>query len=236
MALPKLDTPKYEMTIPSSGKKAVYRPYLVKEEKVLMLAMESNDQKQMIRALKDVIKSCTEDTVDVESLALFDIEYIILQLRGKSVGETTEIGLNCKSCDTKNDVSVNLENITVNVPDKSKRKIQLTDNVGIMMKYPSVNSVVESDFNEENMTIDKIFDVIINCIDSIYSDNEIFDAKEQTKSELKDFLESLNSEQFSKIKKFIEAIPTASLPVEFTCKNCGEHNEIDIKGLANFFG
>jgi len=236
MALPKLDTPRYEMTIPSTGKKVVYRPYLVKEEKILMLAMESQDQKQMVRALKDVINSCTEGMADVESLALFDIEYIILQLRGKSVGESTEVGLDCKSCGTKNDVIVELDKVTVNVPSKTTRKIKLTDNVGIQMKYPSVNSIMNSDLSEENMTIDKMFDLIVDCIDSIYTNEEIFDASEQTKDELKDFLESLSSEQFAKVKKFIEEMPVASLPIDFVCGKCGEHNHFDVKGLANFFG
>lgn len=236
MALPKLDTPRYEMTIPSSGKKVTYRPYLVKEEKILMLAMESQDQGQMIRALKDVIKSCTEGSADVESLALFDVEYIILKLRGKSVGETTEVGLNCSSCNVKNDVPVNLEAIKVDVPPKTKRKIKLTDKVGIMMKYPSVNDVMSADLTEDNMTVDKVFDVIISCIDSIYSNDEVFDASEQTHEELKEFLESLNTEQFNKVKKFIEEMPTASLTVEYTCGGCGAYNHIDVRGLANFFG
>lgn len=236
MALPKLDTPRYEMVVPSTGKKVVYRPYLVKEEKILMLAMESNDQKQMIRALKDVIRSCTEDAIDTESLALFDIEYIILKLRGKSVGETTEVGLACKSCETKNDVPVNLEAVKVDVPPKSKRKIKLTNNVGITMKYPSVNTITDTGISEENVSVDKVFDIIISCIESIYSNDEIFDASEQTNEELRDFLESLNTDQFSKVKKFIEEIPTASLDVDFVCGKCSEHNHYEVRGLANFFG
>lgn len=236
MALPKLDTPRYEMIVPSTGNKVVYRPYLVKEEKILMLAMESNDQGQMIRALKDVIRSCTEDTLDTETLALFDLEYIILKLRGKSVGETTEVGLSCKSCEARNDVPVDLESVKVDVPPKSKRKIKLTDKIGIMMKYPSVNTVIDADMSADNMSVDKVFDVIVSCIDSIYSNDEIFDASEQSAEELKEFLESLNTEQFSKVKKFIEEMPTATMTIDFVCGKCSEQNTQEVRGLGNFFG
>lgn len=234
MALPKLDAPRYEMKVPSTGKKAVYRPYLVKEEKVLMLALESKDDSQMIRAIKDVITSCTENTVDVESMTMFDLEYIFMQLRGKSVGETTEISVKCNSCDAKNDIKVNLDKVTVTVPKENTRKIQLTKDVGVMMKYPSVNDIMSLQTSDDS-EVDKLFAMIIACIDSIYSGEEIFDAAEQSKQELKDFIESLSTEQFNNIKNFIQDMPSASVAVDFTCSSCNTHNQFDVKGLANFF-
>lgn len=234
MALPKLDTPRYEMKVPSTGKKVVYRPYLVKEEKVLMLALESTDESQMIRAIKDVISSCTEQSVDVEKMTMFDLEYIFMRLRGKSVGETTDVSIKCTSCEVKNDTKVNLENVVVNVPKESARKIKLTDAVGVIMKYPSVNEMLE--IQSSNSTeVDKLFDVIAICIDSVYSGDEIFDSSSQSKKEIKDFIESLSSEQFNKVKDFIQDMPAATVAVDFTCSACNTHNQYDVKGLANFF-
>ena len=234
MALPKLDTPRYEMKIPSTAKKVVYRPYLVKEEKILMLAMESNDQKQMVRALKDVVNSCTEGLINVDELTMFDLEYVFMQLRSKSSGETTEVNVKCKSCETKNSVSINLSNVNVKMPKSSELKIKLTDKVGVVMKYPSVNDIMDIQ-NSDDSEINKIFSIIAKAIDSIYSGDEIFDAKEQSMDELKEFIDSLNSEQFNKIKSFIENMPTAGTTVSFDCTECGTHNDTEIKGLANFF-
>lgn len=234
MAFPKLDTPRYEMKVPSTGKKVVYRPYLVKEEKVLMLALESSDETQMIRAIKDVISSCTEQGVDVEKMTMFDLEYIFMRLRGKSVGETTDVSIKCKSCETKNDTKVNLESVVVNVPKESARKIKLTDAVGVIMKYPSVNEMLEIQSSSAS-EVDKLFDVIAVCIDSVYSGDEIFDSGSQSAKEMKDFIESLSSDQFNKVKDFIQDMPAATIAVDFTCSSCSTHNQFDVKGLANFF-
>jgi len=234
MALPKLDTPRYEMKVPSTGKKVVYRPYLVKEEKILMLALESSDETQMIRAIKDVISSCTEQGVDVEKMTMFDLEYIFMRLRGKSVGETTDVSIKCKSCETKNDTKVNLDSVVVNVPKESARKIKLTDAVGVIMKYPSVNEMLEIQSSDET-EVNKLFDVIAACIDSVYSGDEIFDSGSQSAKEMKEFIESLNSNQFNKLKDFIQDMPAATIAVDFTCSSCNVHNQFDVKGLANFF-
>ena len=234
MALPKLDAPRYELKVPSTGKKATYRPYLVKEEKVLMLALESNDEKQMIRAMKDVINTCTEGSVDVEKMAMFDLEYIFMQLRGKSVGEKTEIGVKCKSCETKNDVLVDLDKVKVNVPKESARKIALTSTVGVTMKYPSVNDIMDIQSSDDS-EVEKLFNLIGTCIDSVYSGGEIFDAEGQSAQEIRDFIESLNSDQFNKIKDFIQDMPSAGISVDFTCSNCSTHNNFEVKGIANFF-
>jgi hypothetical protein len=237
--LPKLDSPTYELTVPSTGTKIPYRPYLVKEEKILMMAMESNDTNQMMTAVKDVIRSCTfvdGSVLDVDTLAMFDIEYIFTQLRAKSVGEVSTIKVNCRKCDSPNEVDVNLENVQVNVPKSDMQTITLTDTVGVSLRYPSVDAMIKAQADESKSDVDRVFDLIIACVDSIYSGDEIFDAKEQSSKELSDFIESLSTQQFNKIREFIETIPSASIDVEFVCMSCSEHNLFEVKGLGNFFG
>jgi len=233
MALPKLDAPRYEMTVPSTQEKVVYRPYLVKEEKILMMALESQDDKQMVRALKDVIKSCTEGSVNVDNLAMFDLEYIFIQLRAKSAGESTKISIKCKECETKNDVVISLEDVSVKNLSKKEHKIKLTDDYVLVMKYPSVNDLLNAQTKND---ADTMLDVVASCIDSLHTSDEVFDMKEQSKAEIKEFIESLNSEQFSKIKDFLEGMPSAQSDINFNCENCGTTNEHSVKGLANFFG
>ena len=236
MALPKLNSPTYELKVPSTGNSISYRPYLVKEEKILMMAMESNDTEQMMRAVKDVIRSCTSDSVDVNTLAMFDIEYIFTQLRAKSVGETSTISVKCSSCKASNDVVVNMEDVYVDVPESTVHTIPLTDTVGVSLKYPSVNAMVKAQSSNTKSEVDRVFDLIVACVDSIYSDDEIFDAKEQSEKELKEFIESLNTQQFNQVRDFIESIPSATINVEFMCMSCSEHNSFEVKGLGNFFG
>ena len=238
MALPKIDAPKYEMKIPSTGETVLYRPYLVKEEKILMMAMESNDDRQMISAIKDVIASCTENAIDVSKLAMFDLEYIFTMLRSKSVGETATVGVKCTSCDKKNDVEIVLDDVRVDVPaDSSNKVISLTDTIKVKMRYPSVNSLMNA--NSENLAdtadVDVLFDMLISCIDTIYAGEEMYDASQQTKAELKEFIESLSTKQFGEMQKFIETMPSASIDIKFKCLECQADNEMNVKGLGNFF-
>lgn len=242
MALPRLNAPTYEMTVPSTGERISYRPYLVKEEKILMLAMESNDTNQMVKAIKQVIHACTEGALDVEKMTMFDLEYAFVQLRSKSVGESTKIGVKCESCETKNDVDVDLTDVSVDMNrDENSSIISLTDSVGVRMRYPSVNTVMRAQSQSEKQgstasEVENVFDLIVACIDSIFSEDQIFDASEQSKQELHEFIESLNTEQFSKMRDFIESMPSASIGVNFKCVSCGAQNEFDVKGVANFFG
>lgn len=236
MALPKIESPKHELKIPSTGNTVTYRPYLVKEEKILMMAMESDNTTQMMNAVKDVIRACTEDSVDVNTLAMFDIEYIFTQLRAKSVGETSTISVSCKECDAKNDVDVDLQNVYVDVPETDTSTIKLTDSISVKLKYPSVDQMLKAQADDKKSNVDRIFSLILACIDSIYTADEIFDASEQSESELKEFIESLNTKQFNQISEFIESIPSASIDVSFTCTSCGTENQFDVKGLGNFFG
>jgi len=234
--LPKLDSPTYELKVPSTGELVSYRPYLVKEEKILMMAMESNDTNQMMNAVKNVIRSCTSDAIDVNTLAMFDIEYIFTQLRAKSVGETSTIKVNCRKCESSNEVDANLENVRVDVPQSDTQTIALTDTVGVSLRYPSVDAMIKAQADESKSDVDRVFDLIIACVDSIYSGDEIFDAKEQSSKELSEFIESLSTQQFNKVRDFIESIPSAVIDVEFVCMSCSEHNSFEVKGLGNFFG
>jgi ribosomal protein L44E len=238
MGLPKLNTPTYELTIPSTGKMVSYRPYLVKEEKILMLALESGDERQMVRAIRDVISACTNDEVDMSRIAMSDMEYIFTQLRSKSVGETVQIGMKCSECEASNETELNLENVRVSSPEDISDTIELTDTIGVKMKYPSVDKVLNStnDNNENVSTVDRIFDLLIDCIDSIYSGEELFDASTQPRKEITEFIDSLNAEQFTRVRRFVENIPTAQIDVSFKCKECGHNNDSVLRGLANFFG
>jgi len=236
MSLPKLNAPTYELKIPSTGKMISYRPYLVKEEKILMLAMESNDDRQMIRAIKDVISACTSDAADTSNITMFDMEYIFTQLRSKSVGESVQVSMNCSECNTSNEIQINLEDVSVKSDESITDTIELTDTIGVRMKYPSVDAVLSSRIDSESNNVDKIFSLLVECVDSIYSGEEIFDAASQSREELNGFIESLNAEQFARIRKFVENIPATVLDVTFKCSNCEHKNETSLRGLANFFG
>lgn len=234
MALPIINAPKYRMTIPSTKKEIQFRPYLVKEEKLLMLALESEDDKMMSSSIKEIINSCTFGEVNVDRLALFDVEYIFSQLRAKSVGETSEVSVPCEKCEEANPVTINLEK-DIQVTDIPDNKVQLTGDTGLIMKFPSVGEYTDI-INSESQNIDKIFLTIASCIDSIYAGDEMFDAKDHTKEELVAFIENLNSDQFNKIRAYLEKAPYAYINVAFKCKKCGHQNEIELKGLGNFFG
>jgi len=235
MALPILETPKYETKIPSTGKKIHYRPYLVKEEKILMVAMESSDQKQMLQAMKDVVASCTFDKVDPDKLALFDLEYIFLKLRSKSVGETSKLSIKCEKCEKKTNVDVNLESIEVDMSKVPSNKIKLTDKVGISLTWPKVDFLTDLGAKNEEDQRKALFDIVIKCIDSIYDEKQIHKAADQTPEELLEFVESLNQSQFQKIQEFIEKMPKLEHEIAFECAHCKEQNKIVIKGLQNFF-
>lgn len=232
MALPKLNTPTYTMTIPSTNQEIDFRPYLVKEEKVLMIAMESDDGKQITKAIKDIVQACTMDKVDANKLTLFDIEYMFAKLRSKSVGETSKVTLPCSKCEHTNEVTINIEELkTSEMPDS---KIELTSDTGLIMKYPSMVDyldLVESDME----TIDKLFGLVAISIEEIYAGDEVFDTKSQSKAEVIEFVESLNAQQFAKVKQFIDNMPQATIDVEFKCESCGHDNSIGLRGLRNFF-
>lgn len=233
MALPKLDTPKYKMTIPSTGETIEYRPYLVREEKLLMIAMESEDESQMVSATKDIISSCTFEKVDVNNLTTFDVEYLFMVLRSKSVGENVEIAINCDNCEHPNKYQINIDT-DIQVKKGGDKKIQLNQDTGMIMRYPSMADYLDI-VNSDRDEIDKIFDILAKSIESVYSGDEIYDASEQSQSELVDFLEHLSSDQYVKVREFLDNAPQAYATAKFKCESCGTDNEVEVKGLRNFF-
>ena len=233
MALPIVNSAKYLVTIPSTGAEVEYRPYTVKEEKILMIALESKDQKQILRALKDVIQECITQEVNVNDLTLFDFELLFLALRSKSVGEVVDLQLKCldEECNGVQSVSVNLEEIKLSDMPESKT-ILIDNNIGVIFKFPSVNMIQE--FEDKN-EIDNAFDLIINCIEQIFDEENVYDAKDETKETLTGFIESLSSTQFNKISEFFQNIPTLTHSVEWKCATCGKENDLELKGLQSFF-
>lgn len=233
MALPKLNAgPKYEMTIPSTGQSVAYRPFLVKEEKHLMIAMESQDPKAMLHSLVEVLDACCDVEVKPHKFATFDIEYMFLQVRSKSVGESTKVGLECTSCEADNEVAVDLAAIQVEKQDVDKN-IQLTDDIILEMKYPSYSDVLANTSGEMSPT-ETVFDVIQNSIAAVITNEERVNMKDVSKAERMGFVESLNSEQFGKVQHFIESMPALRKKVKFTCSSCGHENEQTVEGLASF--
>ena len=235
MALPKLNTARYSIDIPSTGQTVEFRPYLVKEEKILMMAMESNDTKAVMNATKDIIKSCIFDDIDIDGLAMFDIETLFLALRSKSVGESVDLKIKCEHCETPNDISINFDDIEKPVIENENVNIPITESVGIIMKYPSVAEVEKFSGEEQAEDISTAMNVIIACIDSIYDEDNVYDAKDETEKSLRDFIESLSSVQFLKVSEFLQNMPALSYDLNFKCVNCGKDNTTELRGLASFF-
>ena len=238
MPLPTITTPTYELTLPSSDKKIKYRPFLVKEEKILILAMESEDTKQIASSIKNVISKCILSRgIKVEKLSTFDIEYLFLNIRGKSVGEHIEVMVTCPD-DGKTQVpmSINIDSIKVQKNDEHDKDIKLDDTYTLRMKYPSLAEFTKTNFGSMNeMKVDDTFELIASCIDQVYSEEESWSHQECTKKELSDFIESLNSNQFKMVEKFFETMPKLSHTVKVTNPNTKVESEIKIEGLQSFF-
>ena len=239
MPLPTISTPTYELTLPSSSRKIKYRPFLVKEEKILIIAMESQDTKQIARAVKDVLAKCIlTKGIKVDKLATFDIEYLFLNIRGKSVGEHIEVMVTCPD-DNKTQVpmSINIDDIKVQKDKDHSSDIVLDDTYTLKMKYPSLNEFIKTNFDQvENMKVDDTFDLISSCIDQVYSDEETWSHQECTKKELSDFVESLNTTQFKMVENFFTTMPKLSHVVKVTNPNTKVDSEIKLEGLQSFFG
>lgn len=237
MSLPLSNTPIYNLTIPSTEKNVRYRPFLVKEEKALLVAQQSEDAVVMLDTLKNIIRSCIKDEIDVDSLATFDLEYIFTQLRAKSVGEVVELIFSCDTCtDEKATVKIafDLTKLKVEKDPNHNKNIPLFNDVGVIMKYPSIELINKLQAVTDS-SIDQIFEVVIDCIESIYTSDEVYHASEQTKTELMEFLENLTSEQFAKIQKFFETMPKIRQDVEYNCPVCGKHHSKYLEGINSFF-
>ena len=238
MPLPKISTPTYELVLPSSNKKIKYRPFLVKEEKILIIALESQDQKQIANAVKSIIASCILSRgIKVEKLSTFDIEYLFLNIRGKSVGEDIEVMVTCPD-DGKTQVpmSINIDSIQVKKSDDHNPDIKLDDQFTLRMRYPSLSEFIKSNFTAEDLKVDDTFDLIASCVDQVYSEEESWTQEDCTKKELTEFIEQLNSSQFKDIEKFFDTMPKLSHTVKVMNPNTKVESEIVLEGLQNFFG
>ena len=237
MPLPKISTPTYELVLPSSGKKIKYRPFLVREEKVLIIAMESEDETQIATAVKDVIKNCIITRgVKVDDFATFDIEYVFLNIRGKSVGEDVEVLVTCPDDgETQVPTVISLDDIKVHTHKEHKKNIVLDDDLTLRMKYPSMGEFVKSNFSGEEITVEGTFDLIASCVEQVFNDEESWSASDCTKKEMGEFLEQLSSKQFKEIEKFFETMPKLSHIVNIKNPNTGVDNEVLLEGLNAFF-
>ena len=241
MPLPKIATPSYELELPSTGKTIQYRPFLVKEEKLLVIALESQDTKQITNAIKAVIRSCVlTKSVKVEDLPTFDIEYLFLNIRGKSVGEDIDVKIICPDDEkTEVNISVNLDDIQVEKSKDHSNKIKLDKNLMMELKYPSLNEFVKSNFDPNDLNrsaMDQSFDLISTCIDKIYDQDEVWVAADCTKKEIKDFIESMNSAQFKQIETFFDTMPKLSHSIKVTNPKTKVESDVVLEGLASFFG
>jgi len=238
MPLPKISTPTYELELPSTGKKVKYRPFLVKEEKILIIAMESEDEKQITNAIKEVISSCIITRgVKVDQLSTFDIEYLFLNIRGKSVGEEVEVMVTCPDDgETQVPTVISLDEIKVQKGKNHSRDIKLDDELMLRMKYPSIDEFIKNNFSGQEITVDNTFDLISSCVEQVYSEEESWSAADCTKKELKQFLEQLSSKQFKEIETFFETMPKLSHTVTVTNPKTGVESDIVLEGLTAFFG
>ncbi len=239
MPLPTISTPTYELVLPSSGKKIKYRPFLVKEEKILIMALESEDTKQITTAIKTVLSQCILSRgIKIDKLSTFDIEYLFLNVRAKSVGETVEVNVTCPD-DGKTQVQmeIDIDAIKVQKDPKHTNIIKLDDSLSVQMNYPSLNQFIETNFDTGAKTsqVDQSLEVIMACIQQIYNEEESWDASEYSKKELKEFVESMNSKQFKQIESFFETMPKLSHKVKVTNPETKVQSDVVIEGLASFF-
>jgi len=242
MPLPTISTPTYELELPSNGKKIKYRPFLVKEEKILIIALESQDTKQITNAIKQVLKDCIlTKGIKIEELPTFDIEYLFLNVRGKSVGENIDLIVTCyDDVGTQVPVTVYIDEIKVQKSPEHSTDIKLDDKLVMRMKYPSLDQFIKNNFDfvsasNEN-TIEKSFEIIASCIDMVYNDEDSWAASDCTKKELVEFIEQMNSSQFKLVEKFFETMPKLSHDIKVTNPKTGVVNEVTLEGLTSFFG
>ena len=236
MALPKLTTPTYELEVPSTDEKLKYRPFLVKEEKILLMAMESGENKDIVQAVKQIVTECTFNKLKLGTMPMFDIEYIFLQIRSKSVGEVSKLNLLCPD-DKKTyaSVEVDLSKVEVQVDDNHTNKIELTEDMGIIMTYPTIDSFLESGI--ENIDASNMLDVIGTCILQIYEEKgeKVYQAKDQTKKELTEFIESMDSKQFKKLQSFFDTMPKLTHTIKVKNPKTKKTSDVKLTGLNDFF-
>ena len=236
MALPKLNTPTYELEVPSTDEKIKYRPFLVKEEKILLMAMESGKNEDIVNAVKQIVSECTFNKLKIGTMPMFDVEYIFLNIRSKSIGEVSKLKILCPD-DKKTyaDIEVNLEEVQVQVDDDHTNKIELTNDMGIIMTYPTIDSFKDTGIQQVNAS--NMIDIISSCILQIYENNgeKVYEAKDQTQKELTDFIEQMNTEQFKKVQKFFDTMPKLKHKVKVKNPKTKKNSEVELVGLNDFF-
>ena len=237
MPLPKIVTPTFELELPSTGKKVQYRPFLVKEEKLLVIALESEDSQQITSAIRAVISDCIlTKEIKVESLPTFDIEYLFLNIRGKSVGEVVDVNIVCPDdSETEVKVSINLDEIQVVRDENHTKTVKLDDTYFMDMKYPSLDQFIKNNFEFENPDMDQSFEVIGSCIDKIYDNEEVWSTSDVSDQEVKEFLEQLNSTQFKEIEKFFSTMPKLSHTIDVKNPKTKKKSKVTLEGLSSFF-
>ena len=237
MTLPSIETPRYELTLPSTDKVVQYRPFLVKEEKILLVAMESNDNKEILNAIREILTACTYDSIDVNTLPIFDIEYIFLQIRSKSVGEVSKVKLLCPDDkETYADVEIDLTKVNVQVDDAHTNNVVIDENrkLGIVFNYPTLE-MTKAGFNVTDTDIDSLFEIMANSINHIYEGDKIYPSKDSTKEEMRKFLEGLPQTAFNKIKTFFETMPQLRHSVEVENPKTKVKSTIVLQGIRDFF-
>jgi len=240
MALPTIATPTYTLKVPSTNKSITYRPFLVKEEKILLMAMESEQEQDMADALRQIIGNCvTTANFDAHTLAVFDLEYIFLNLRAKSVGEIAEPTIKCPECDEEVKLKVDLTKVKVKKDRKHKSEIPLSENIGVTMRYPDIVDLLamESELKEGETEVDRTFTMILNSIENIWDENSVYPSKDHSEDELNAFLESLSTEHFEKIQQFYDTMPRLEHKIKYKCSSeeCKHEDEMVLRGLQDFF-
>jgi len=239
MPLPKINTPTYELEIPSTGKKVKYRPFLVREEKILIMALESEDMKQISGAIVDILSECIlTKGIKISELATFDIEYIFLNVRAKSVGETVEVNVTCPDDgETQVKTEIDIDSIKVQKDPKHTNVVQLDDTLSMKLKYPSLDQFVESnfEFKDDATDVDKSLQMIISCVEQVYNEDEAWSAADCTQQDLQDFVEQMNTKQFKEIENFFTTMPKLSHTLKVKNPKTKVENEIVLEGLASFF-
>ena len=234
MALPQVNSSRYTVFVPGLGKEVQFRPYLVKEEKILMMAMESSDQKQILGAIKDVIEACVFDNIEVDNLAVFDLEVIFLHLRAKSVGERISVNMKCqeKDCGVESPIEIDLEDIKAPSIDPDDKIVMLSEDIGMTLRYPSFKDIQKFD-PEYLEKIDGIMELLVLCIENIFDTEEVYE--NSSDKEKMEFVENLNTDQFQTISKFFDGMPSLKHDVEFTCVKCEKDNKVELRGIQSFF-
>jgi hypothetical protein len=236
MSLPKINAPLYELTIPSSGKKIKYRPFVVKEEKLLLLALESENQDEITNAIIQIINNCVQTKINIDELSTFDVEYLFLNIRSKSVGEMLEFAITCPDDnETQVEVEINIDDIKIVKEKDHSDLIDLENGYFIKMKYPTMKYIMHKKTDNEKSVIDSTFEYAVECIDQIYNDEEVWESANSTHKELSEFVENLNTKQYQKLQNFFNTMPKLKHSVNITNPKTGVKSEVTIEGLANFF-